>query len=204
MSGRSVLDWVGRHGAVLSAAILGAVVVSLAVVLLRRPEPPRIVVQQTAPQPGSSPVPPAVSPQAAAMLVVHVSGEVVKPGVYKLPVGARVEDALKIAGGPTPEADVHRLNLAARVADGQQIAVPRLPSAAQSASPESSPVPSLVNINTASVAELDGLPGVGPVTAQRIVAYRQQHGPFTTVEQLKEAKLVNQATFERIKELVTI
>ena len=197
MSGRRVVEWVGRHRTVLSATLLGAVLVSLAVLLVRRPEPPRIVVQQPATRV-------AASPPVPALLVVHLSGEVIMPGVYQLPVGARIDDALKAAGGPTDSGDIQRLNLAARLADGQQIVVPKRNNpilATFSASP--SPTPGRLNLNVASVAELDQLPGVGPVTAQRIVAYREQHGPFISVEQLREAKLVNAPTFERIKELVT-
>ena len=97
------------------------------------------------------------------------------------------------------------MNLAARLADGQQIVVPRrIDPVLASRTHVSSPVPGRVNLNTAGVAELDQLPGVGPVTAQRIVAYREQHGPFQTVETLREAKLVSAATFEKIKELVAV
>lgn len=201
MSGRRGLGWVGRHRAVLSLVILTAVAVSLvAAVMMRRPEPPRVILQQASEQPATRP---AASPQVTSLLVVHMSGEVIAPGVYRLPVGARVDDALKAAGGPTGEGDIHRLNLAARLADGQQILVPKridpiLIEAAQIASP----TPGRVNVNFAGVAELDRLPGVGPVTAQRIVAYREQHGPFTRIEQLKEAKLVNAATYEKIKDLI--
>lgn len=198
MSGRRVVEWVGRHRAVLSAVLLTAVVVGLAALLVRRSEPPRVVVQ-----------PPALravaSPPIPALLVVHLSGEVIMPGVYQLPVGARIDDALKAAGGATDSGDIQRLNLAARLADGQQIVVPRRINpimASFSSSP--SPTPGRINLNVAGVAELDQLPGVGPVTAQRIVAYREQHGPFSRVEQLREAKLVNAPTFEKIKELVTI
>lgn len=198
MIGRAAIDWLGRYRAMLAAAILSMVVVGGALAFVRRPEPPRVVVQQQQPTRA-----PAASPQASVTLKVHVSGEVVAPGVYKLTVGSRIEDALKIAGGPTVAGDIHRLNLAARLADGQQIVVPRqvdplIAGLAQAPSPG----PGRVNLNTASVAELDRLPGIGPVTAQRIVAYREQHGPFVNTEQLRTAKLVNAATFEKIKDLV--
>lgn len=202
MSGRRGLEWLARHRAVLSAAILSAVAVSVVAVLVRRPEPPRIVLQQATQQTATRP---AASPQVASLLVVHLSGEVIAPGVYRLPVGARVDDALKAAGGPTGEGDIHRLNLAARLADGQQIVVPkRIDPILASLVPIASPTVGRVNLNLAGVAELDRLPGVGPVTAQRIVAYREQHGPFSTVEQLREAKLVSAATFEKIKDLVEV
>jgi competence protein ComEA len=191
------MDMLGRYRAVLAAAILGIVMVGVALVFVRRPEPPRVVVQQLPTRM------PAASPQVPAVLMVHVSGEVIAPGVYQLSVGSRIDDALRAAGGPTGAGDIHRLNLAARVADGQQIVVPRHVDpllAGQAQAP--SPAPSRVNLNTASVAELDRLPGVGPVTAQRIVAYREQHGPFASAEQLRTAKLVNASTYEKIKDLV--
>ncbi|MCC7369002.1 MAG: ComEA family DNA-binding protein [Chloroflexi bacterium] len=199
MSSRAAIDWVGRYRAWLAAAMLGAVAVSLGVLIVRRPEPPRVVVQQ---QPTVKPVA-AVSPQTPAVLVVHMSGEVIAPGTYRLPVGARIEDALKAAGGPSGEGDIHRINLAARLADGQQIVVPkRVDPMLAIAAHIPSPTPGRLSINTASVAELDRLPGVGPVTAQRIVAYREQNGPFESIQQLRTANLVNATTFERIKELV--
>ena len=172
--------------------------------LARRPEPPRVALQLPTPQAThQATARPAASPQVASLLVVHMSGEVIAPGLYRLPIGARIDDALKAAGGPTGEGDVHRLNLAARLADGQQIVVPRRVDPVLAAlAQHGSPTPGKVNVNVAGVAELDQLPGVGPVTAQRIVAYREQHGPFTRLEQLREAKLVNAATFEKIKDLV--
>jgi competence protein ComEA len=178
----------------------------LALLLTRRPEPPRVVIQQPVAQaapPGA--IRAVASPQVTSLLVVHLTGEVIAPGVYRLPVGARIDDALKAAGGPTNEGDVHRLNLAARLADGQQITVPKRSDPIwPSTQPPPSPAAGRVNVNLAGVAELDQLPGVGPVTAQRIVAYRQQHGPFTRVEQLHEAKLVNASTFEKIKDLIEL
>ena len=190
----------------LSAAILSAISVTLLLLLIRRPDPPRVIFQQSAQQAAQQAATrPAASPQVASLLMVHLSGEVIAPGVYRLPVGARVDDALKAAGGPTGEGDIHRLNLAARLADGQQIVVPkRIDPVLAAQVPLPSPAPGRVNLNMASVAELDRLPGVGPVTAQRIVAYREQHGPFTSVDQLRDAKLVNATTFEKIKDLVGI
>jgi competence protein ComEA len=206
LSGRRGFEWLGRHRAVLSAGFLAVVGMSLLLLFVRRPESPRVVIQQAAQQAAQlAATRPAPSPQVASLLVVHLSGEVIAPGVYRLPVGARVDDALKAAGGPTGEGDVHRLNLAARLADGQQIVVPkRIDPVLAGLSQAVSPTPGRVNLNTASVAELDRLPGVGPVTAQRIVAYREQHGPFSHVEQVRDAKLVSAATFEKIKDLVSV
>lgn len=201
MSARVIGSWLEKHRAVFAAAILGAVAVSLAVLALSRPPAPQIVVQQPVARPTIS-TPPATP--VLAPIVVHLSGEIVVPGVYQLPVGARVDDALRAAGGVTPNGDVNRLNLAARLADGQHVVVPRKSDpVSMSATPAASPAAQRLSVNSATVAELDGLPGVGPVTAQRIVAYREQHGPFTRIDELREAKLVNQATFDKIKDLVT-
>lgn len=196
MAGGEVREWLERNRGGLVVGALGMVGVAVAVPFLVRPAPPPVIVQ--APTPRSSPAP------AAVPIAVHVGGEVLGPGLYHLPLGSRVNDAIRAAGGPTADADPQRLNLAARLADGQQVLVPRKvePRAADGAA--SPTAPARMNINTATVKELDGLPGVGPVTAQRIVAYREQHGPFTRVEQLREAKLVNASTFERLKDLVTV
>lgn len=198
MIGRRVVDWLVRYRALMSAALIGAVAVSLAVLFIRRPEPPRIVVQQPA-------VRPTASPPIPSQIVVQLSGEVIAPGVYRLPVGARIDDALRAAGGATVYGDIRRLNLAARLADGQQIVVPkRVDPILATIAELPTPAQQRVNLNTASVAELDRLPGVGPVTAQRIVAYREQHGSFVSVDQLRQANLVSAATFEKIKDLVGI
>jgi competence protein ComEA len=201
-------EWVAKHRTAVAVFVLGTVAVCIAAVVLPRPPAPSLVVQQpTLRTVAVAPAPPTPAPPS--LIVVHLSGEVISPGVYQLPVGARIDDAVRAAGGVTPVGDVHRLNLAARLADGQHVVVPRkaelsLASPVESASAVGSPVAIRVNINTATVAELDGLPGVGPVTAQRIVAYRQQNGPFTSIEQLRDAKLVNQPTFEKIRDRVEI
>jgi competence protein ComEA len=199
---RGIGVWLGKYRAVLAATILGAVAMSLGLLFLQRPPAPHVVVQQPVASPSLATTVPT---PVAALIVVHMSGEVLVPGVYKLPIGARVDDAVRAAGGVTVDGDVHRLNLAARLADGQHLVVPRKSDpVALSATSASSPAPALINVNTATVAELDGLPGVGPVTAQRIVAYREQHGPFTRVDELHDAKLVNAATLEKIRELITL
>lgn len=205
MSARLIGDWVARHRTSLAVAILGAVGASLAAMFFPRPASAPVVIQQPAPRVIVSPAAPP-TPPPPSLIVVHLSGEVIAPGVYQLPIGARVDDAVRAAGGMTPDGDVNRVNLAARLADGQHVVVPRKsdPTTSAAVVAASSPAAALrININTATVAELDGLPGVGPVTAQRIVAYRQQNGPFTSVEQLRDAKLVNQATFDKIRDLVS-
>jgi competence protein ComEA len=121
---------------------------------------------------------------APRRLVVDVEGAVRRPGVYRFETGARVADAIARAGGTTRRADRALVNLAAPLADGQQLVVPRRGGGA-GAGGGSPPAPAgPVDLNTASVEQLDELPGIGPVTAQKIVDYRAEHGPFTSVDQL--------------------
>jgi len=126
--------------------------------------------------------------------VVHVAGAVRHPGVYRLAAGARVQDAVRRAGGPTRRGDVNAINLAAIVQDGVQVVVPRrmaagvaAAAAVAGAAADGSVVPSApVNLNTATADQLDTLDGVGPATAQKILEYRQQHGGFRTVDDLAQ------------------
>lgn len=140
------------------------------------------------------------SNQNVAEIVVDVSGEVKTPGVYKLAAGLRVNDAIAAAGGFTQEADKSKMNLAAKAQDGQKIYVPaiggQMISNTGQVISESS---GLININSAPEAELDKLPGVGPVTAQKIIASR----PYSTLDDLLTKKAVSSSVFSKIKDLVT-
>jgi competence protein ComEA len=137
---------------------------------------------------------------------VYVSGAVRSPGVYTLPPGSIAQDAVQAAGGPTQDADLSLVNLAARVADGQQVHVPRV--GEKVAQKSSTAVPrspsSPLNINTATAAELEQLPGIGPSLAARIVQYRQEHGPFRTVDALLLVSGIGPATLDRIRPLITV
>jgi competence protein ComEA len=178
----------------LSAAsllVLGAIGAA-AYSIWPRPNPTLTV---TAPTPRVSPTP--------STLAVHLVGAVQRPGVYWVAAGARVEEVIALAGGLTDEADPASLNLAARVGDGQQILVrnrAEAPTTRQSPVRAEASLDGRVNINAASVAELDALPGLGPVLAQRIVERRQRLGPFSAIEQLRDEKLVPSATFEKLKD----
>lgn len=153
----------------------------------------------------------------AGTVVVHVAGAVLRPGVVQLPAGSRVHDALAAAGGATPGADPDQLNLAAVVEDGQKIHVPLQgepmpegagqagePDAGGAAEGSAGTPGSKVNLNTAGVEELDGLPKVGPVLAQRIVDWRKEHGPFKAVEELDAIDGVGPKMLEALLPLVTI
>jgi competence protein ComEA len=126
-------------------------------------------------------------------VTVHVAGAVRQPGLYRLPPGARIDDALRRAGGPGQRADLTAVNLATKLEDGRQVLVPERPTATSRAAPSmESPAPAgvgpnaPVNLNTATIEQLDTLDGVGPGIAQRIIDYREQHGGFRRVEELAE------------------
>ena len=153
------------------------------------------------------------SPSAPVEVVVYVCGAVRRPGVVKLLAGARVADAIELAGGATPDAELGAVNLAAKVGDGQQIIVPERGSGtagtATAAATAGSPAAAagqggLVNINTASLEELDTLDGVGPSTAQKIIDYRTANGGFTSVEQIKEVPGIGDAKFAALQASITI
>lgn len=147
----------------------------------------------------------AITPVAAAAparLVVHVVGAVRRPGLYRLPEGSRVADAVARAGGPTAAADLQAVNLAAPLADGLQVAVPGRAAGAASAAGGAGP-PRKLSLSAATAAELDALPGVGPVTAQRIVDYRAAHGGFRSIDDLDAIPGIGPVRVEQLRELVT-
>jgi competence protein ComEA len=131
------------------------------------------------------------------MLTVYVSGAVASPGVYLLPEGSRVDAAVQAAGGFIPGAEPESINLAALLEDGQQIDVPGIVNTSHVNAGR-------VNINTATVLELDTLPGIGPTTAQMIVDYRLQHGPFQIIQDIQNVPGIGPATYERIKDYITV
>lgn len=139
-----------------------------------------------------------------ARLVVHVVGAVRRPGLYRLVDGARIADAVRRAGGATRRADLSLVNLAAPVADGSQVVVPRRapPAASGSDAGEAAAPAGPIHLNTATVEQLDELPGVGPVTAQKIVDYREQHGAFSSVDDLDAIPGIGPARLEQLRELV--
>jgi competence protein ComEA len=157
----------------------------------------------------------AVSSSSAAGLVVDVAGKVRHPGVYRLPAGARVQDAVTAAGGITPGVDPISINLARKLTDGEQVVV-GLPTAGQPASGQSATGQSAtgtgsssgaagpVDLNTATTEQLDALPGVGPVLAQRIVDWRTQHGRFASVDELSNVSGIGEAKLADLKPLVTV
>ncbi|HUV93573.1 MAG TPA: helix-hairpin-helix domain-containing protein [Anaerolineae bacterium] len=175
------------------------------VVYERRPQPEPIQIIDPTPTPTQTPTP----------IHVHMTGAVQRPGVYLLPPQSRLFQAVDAAGGLTSDADPERVNLADRIQDAQQVFIPRL-----GKTPPPSPTPiaaslsrstesgqlghGLININTASAAELDAMPGIGPVYAARIIAYREAHGPFSSPAEIVQVKGIGTATYEEIKSRITV
>jgi competence protein ComEA len=241
-------QWQVSVRAAAAVAVLAVLVIAVAAVLLLRGPAAGTAVPVRAPAPlggvpessavggpGASPAgeptvtaadaDPATDPaggSAAGSLRVYVVGQVRRPGVVSLAVGARVEDAVDAAGGATEKADLAVMNLARKVVDGERIIVPRpgqklptpdpvaVPGAADpgaaGADPGSGTVTpgAPIDLNTATVAQLDALPGVGPVIAGRIVAWRQENGRFSSVDDLGEVQGIGDATLAKLRPLVRV
>ena len=210
--------------AVATAAVAGVAVVIVAVVIGGAARTPLVLPGDGAPgmaagQLLSSGAPASSSPGASApLLIVDVAGAVRRPGVYRLPEGSRVVDAIAAAGGYGPRVDADaasRLNLAAPVHDGEQVRVasrddPPPGGGSAAAGQANGPAPTssggsggLVNVNTATADELDTLPGIGPATAAKIIAARDEK-PFAAVQELRSRGVVGEATFRKLESLVTV
>jgi len=188
-------DVKGKVQGVILAGLVAMLLAAITFVLLDRRAPSEIIIQ-----PGSFPD-----------IVVEVSGGVATPGVYELPGSSRLQQAIDQAGGLTADADVSSLNLAAHLGDGEEVVVPirndAVASSAEGGTPRSDSVGtggSLIDLNTASAAELDSLPGVGPVISQRIIEYREINGPFTSIDGLAEIEGISASMVEELRPLVTV
>ncbi len=207
--------------ALVLVAALAAVVAAVGVWTGRpQAEPvrglPAVVVDGAPPTSQPTAQPTSTASAESGVLVVSVSGRVRRPGLVRVAAGARVADVVAAAGGALPGADLAGLNLARRVSDGEQVAVgiPAAPdaeggqlSASSSGSAASSGgvgPPVKIDLNTATVAQLDALPGVGPVTAQHIVDWRTHNGRFAKIEQLREVDGIGEHRFQQLRDLVTI
>jgi competence protein ComEA len=197
-----------QQGYIILCSVLSLVVGGAVVYFTLRPQktnPPIIV---------STPFPtPTLSPTASATpapIRVYVSGAVLQPAVYELAPGSIIQDAVKAAGGPADDADLEYINLALELRDQQRIHVPRqgesnpppAVSGGSSGSREAAGAP--ININTATAAELETLPRVGPTMAQRIIKYREANGPFATIEEIQNVQGIGPATFEGFQGLIAV
>ena len=166
----------------------------------------RVALRDESPAPAAGPLNLRAEPPPVRKVVVHVVGQVYKPGLYSLPEGSRVDDAIKRAGGPKPRAALALVNLAAPVADGQQVVVPSNREAAQALAGGSMAggAGGPVHLNSATLDQLDELPGIGPVTAQKILDYRSEHGAFGSVDELDAVPGIGPATLDELRDLVDL
>jgi competence protein ComEA len=216
--GRLVQRWVpaplrdarwdpGRPGALVLSFVAALAAVAAAIGVWRErpvPEPAPVLPLVTVAAAKATSAPP---PGPAPEVVVSVVGRVSHPGLIHLPDGTRVADALAAAGGVLPGTDLMGLNVARRLADGEQLLVGIAPPPGQPTAnqvPGAPETPQVVNINTATLEQLDTLPGVGTVTAQRILDWRVAHGRFTSVDQLREVSGIGQARLAQLKHLVRV
>ncbi|MEN3304901.1 MAG: competence protein ComEA [Micromonosporaceae bacterium] len=205
-AGRSALGSFdpGRRG--VRALALVAVLVVLAAGYLAWRAQPRSEPVPAAPAP-VAPAAPATGTGTGTSVVVAVAGRVRHPGLVRLPAGARVQDAIEAAGGALPGTDLAFVNLARRVVDGELLVVgvsppPGLGTGGAAGNPAAGT--GLVNLNTATLAELDALPGIGPALAQRIVDYRTAHGGFRSVDELRRVEGIGDAKFAQLKDRVAV
>ncbi|CAN5555332.1 hypothetical protein BH18ACT8_BH18ACT8_05610 [soil metagenome] len=222
LTGRGTIS--GHHVAVLAAVLAMCLAVTAWWVVAGRSSTEPIVTPTLAPaEPmgvtdsvpvasGGIEVPMPVESSAAspgALVIVDVAGKVRRPGIVTLPVGSRVVDALKAAGGARPTVDLTSLNLARQLVDGEQLLVGLVgvgvpPPGALVTTPTSGVPIAPVNLNTATAEQLDTLPGVGPVTAQAILDWRAAHGSFSSVDELLEVDGIGEATLADLRDLVTV
>ncbi|HET7720468.1 MAG TPA: helix-hairpin-helix domain-containing protein [Acidimicrobiales bacterium] len=202
-------------GAVLAVGVLVAVGLSF---LGAASPAPKLTLPRA--EPGSAPVDGAPAPGVSVpatppvTVTVHVAGQVAHPGVYAVPAGGRVADAVIAAGGTASEADVEQLNLAARLSDGERIYVPRkgeappavvaAPAPAGSGTKAGGAPAGPVDLNTATAEQLEALPGVGPATSKAILAYRASHGRFRSVTELLEVPGIGPTKLEALRPLVKV
>ncbi len=190
------------YGLIIAAIFAAALFVAGGIYLLR--EPKHTTVEIIPPQPTATDLPTATP----APLEIYVTGAVQNPqSRLSLPVGSRVEDAITAAGGALENADLDAVNLAQRLQDGDQIFVPALPAEGETSEGNSLPTPNaprIVNINEATLEELDTLPGIGPTTAQAIIDYRAANGPFESIDELLDVQGIGEGTLDDIRAYVTV
>jgi len=147
----------------------------------------------------------AAEPAHELGIKVYITGAVISPGVYELPAGSRIEDVLNAAGGGSGEADLEQVNLAKTLRDEDMIKIPRIGEAVdKTEAGVQNDNEALLNINTADIAKLKTLPGIGDVTAGNIISYREENGGFNSIEEIKMVNRIGDKTFEGIKDFITV
>lgn len=175
------MQWPRTEQAALLLALAAVVVGALVLLAVRRPPPPVRLIE----------------PSVPAEIVVQVDGAVLRPGLYRLPPGSRVADAVRAAGGPAATANLDAVNGARVLRDGERIRIAEGMPAIQTTD-----APAPVNVNTATAGELESLPGIGPVLAARIVEHRTRHGPFQTLEDLLRVEGIGPGLLNRLRTAV--
>lgn len=200
-----VLDATGTTGRALLGGALAVGVGVGALLWLTRQAPPPVESGLPLIEPSSVTTSPTTT-EPPGPVVVHVAGAVNSAGVFELPAGARVIDAVDAAGGLAADAEAGRVNLAAEVVDGAQIYVPAVgetPPVVTGAGPaDDGTEGGLVNINTATAAQLDALPGIGPATAAAIIDHRERNGPFASPDGLLDVRGIGEAKLAQLREMV--
>lgn len=201
-------DWIERNRGYILVLIINLAVTGAALFWIQRRDEPQLQILTT-----TAETPAAPTHSVPGVVRVDVTGAVIRPDVYRLPVGSIVKDAIQAAGGTTADADLTHINLAAELVDQEQLRVPHM-GEAEAISPASvgDPTPpatsaaaiARLNINRASVDELIRLPGIGPELAQRIVEWRTTHGDFERIEDIKQVHGIGDSIFERIKDYITV
>jgi competence protein ComEA len=185
--------WLEKYRGYLALTLVYLVIFG-AVELWRQPRPAPIEVLDPSPRPTWT----------AALLVVHVTGAVMRPEVYTLAENSRLKDALLAAGGPSAVADLSAVNLAVPLHDGQRVHIPAQGEPPPTAVSLGQRTGALVNVNTASLAELETLPGIGPALGQRIIEDREANGPYESVDQLTRVRGIGPTVLEKLRPLVCV
>jgi competence protein ComEA len=183
-----MLDWLERRQLLALAVVIAVFGIGFGVRERTRPAPPQIEIQTG----------PALAP--GTPIRIHVAGEVVRPGVYQLKAGDRVQDAVTAAGGPTDEADGDAINLARKLRDEEQVVLPSRFGGTRSGILPASGAP--ININTASTEALNTLPGIGDVYSRRIVDSRRVDGAYRSTRDLLDRKVLPRAAFDKVRDLI--
>jgi competence protein ComEA len=213
-------SWLDRNRTVIFIVLSVVAVGGAAIFYIQQPKQETIEILPAAATatPAATPTPLPPPTGTPAPVRIYITGAVSKSDVYFLPAGSIVKDAIEAAGGLTAEADPVRINQALELQDQQHIHIPKLgeensPPPVQggpgSPSQPNKPNPdaetgALINLNTATLEQLDQLPGIGPAIAQRIIDYREQSGSFKTIEEITEVSGIGEATFNKIKDLITV